>query len=175
MSGESAKSVEKVTVAARVQKASIVMLTMQFDKRVRQCAQHLARYTPIVDERGFPSIARIDAPQDQVIGARKPGLFQKGPGGMIGRDVELGRDFALLGACAHKIGAPAPPQHEAQRIKQDRFAGPGLAGQHIQTRLEVKRQPVDDEHIPDVEASEHPARSSGVRATRRGWSVSRRC
>ena len=39
--------------------------------------------------------------------------------------------------CAHQFGPPAPAQHEAQRIQQDRLARPGLAGQHVQARLEA--------------------------------------
>jgi hypothetical protein len=40
--------------------------------------------------------------------------------------------------CAHQIGPAAPAQHEAQTVQQDRLAGPGLAGQHVQARLEIK-------------------------------------
>ena len=69
--------------------------------------------------------------------------------------IEHRRHFALLRAAAHQIGPPAPAEHEAERVQQDRLAGPGLPGQHVQARPELDLQPVDDQDVADFKAAQH--------------------
>ena len=86
---------------------------------------------------------------------------------MIRSQIEPSRDFALIRSAAHQLGPSAPTQHKAQRIKQDRFTGTRFSGQHIEPGLERKFQPVDDQHVPDIETREHttPFRSRSLQPT----------
>ena len=66
---------------------------------------------------------------------------------MIGGQIENRRHLALIGSRPHQIGATPPTQHKTQTIQKDRFARAGLAGQHVQARLEFNLKPVDDQHV----------------------------
>ena len=144
-------------MAARVQKPAVVMLAMQFDQRLGQGAQHLATGAAVVDPGGLAAIGGVHPPQKKLRPAGQPGLFQHAMRSVTFGQIEGCCDLALLGPLPHQIGASAPAQHEAKGIKQDGFTGPGFAGQHVQTGLELKLQPVDDQHVPDVQPAQHLA------------------
>ena len=74
---------------------------------------------------------------------------------MAGCELENRRNLTLLGPCPHQFGPPAPAKDKAQSVKKDGFARAGLAGQHIQARLELESQPINYQQIADVEAPEH--------------------
>ena len=64
-------------------------------------------------------------------------------------------NLALRGAGTDDVGTAAPAENQPQRIEQDRLARPGLAGQHVQPRVELQCQAVDDEKIADFETAQH--------------------
>jgi hypothetical protein len=125
-------------VPARIEQPPVVVLPVQFDQRVGQRPEHLARRAAVVDEGRLAPVPRVDPPQDQLVRARKPRLLQHRPAGMILAEVELCRHFPLLGARANQIRPPAPAEHEAERVEQDRLSRPGLSRQHVQPRPEVE-------------------------------------
>ena len=143
-------------VPALIQKAAIVLLPVQLHQRVRQCAQHLPGRAAVVHPGGLAPIRGVHPAQDQLALRRDPGFVQHRARGMGRGQIEYRRHLALRGAGAHKIGAPAPAQHETQTIKQDGLARPGFPGKHIQPRAEIQREPVDQQHIPDFERPKHP-------------------
>jgi len=55
----------------------------------------------------------------------------------------------LLDAFAHHAGVAAAAERELQRVDQDRFAGPGLAGQHRQPLIEREIEPLDQHNVAD--------------------------
>ncbi len=123
---------------ARVQKAPIVVLTVQFHQMVGQVAQHLAADAAVIHESGLAPVALVDAAQDQLFPGRDARGIQHGSGAIAGRGIEHRRHLALRSALAHQIGAAAPAQHKAQRIQQDRLARTGFAGQHVQARPKLQ-------------------------------------
>ena len=80
---------------------------------------------------------------------------------MVLGQIEPRGHLALIGPLADQIGTPAPAQHKTQRIQQDRLARAGFTGQHVQTRLERKLQPVDDQHVRDIKPAQHVSCLSG--------------
>jgi hypothetical protein len=159
---QSGKAVQQLPMPARVQKAPVILLAMQFHQRIGQGTQHLARGAAVIDEGGLAAIGHIDPAQDQLVFRLDPRLVQHGPRRMTGRKIEDGGHFALRRACADQLGTAPPAQHEAQRIEQNRLARPGLASQHVQARLEPKVQPVDDQHVADVKPAEHSLRPAAL-------------
>ena len=100
-----------------------------------------------------PSAARRAA-QDQLVRARQPGLGQQRRRRMAVGQHELRRHLALGGAGAD-LAAAAPAEHEAQAVEQDRLAGAGLAGQHVQPRPEAQLGGLDQHHVADRERLQH--------------------
>ena len=122
-------------MAARVQQAAVVLLAMQFDQRIRQRPQHLARGPAVIDPGGLAAISGVDPAQDQLVLHRQAGFGQNCQGRVAGRQIETGGHFALFGTAAHQFRPPAPTEHEPQGIQQNGFAGPSLASQNIQPGL----------------------------------------
>ncbi len=128
---------------------------MQLDQHLRERAQHLARGAPVVDPGGLGPALPVHPAQDQLITDGNTGLVEHGARRVAGVEIEHRRHLALVGAAAHQLGPAAPAEHEAERVEQNRLARPGLAGQHVEARLELKLQPVDDQHVSNVEAAQH--------------------
>ena len=74
---------------------------------------------------------------------------------MVARHVEGGRDLALRGAVANQRNVAARAERQRQCVKQDRFAGAGLAGQHRKSRSKIDIQPLDQDDIADRQVREH--------------------
>ena len=84
------------------------------------------------------------------------GLGQRGTDG-IGQagEFKAGGDAGLIFPGADQAGIGAIPQHQPQRIEQDRLAGPGLASQHTQPPGEIEVERFDQNDIADGEAGQH--------------------
>ena len=130
-----------------VQQPTVIVLTMQFNQRFGQRAQHFTRTAAVIDPSRLAPVRRVDAPQDQLIPRRQPRFFQYRAGGMIGRQIKPRGHFALCRTLPHQIGPTAPAQHKTQTVQQDRLARTGFARQHVKPRLKRKFQPVNDQHV----------------------------
>ncbi len=161
---ERAIGVEQVAVHARVQKAAVVLLSMQLHQRVGKAAQDVAGDAAVVDVGGLAAVGRDRAAEEQLLARGQAAVLQHRAGGMGGAEVEGGRDLADIGAGADDVGAATPAEDEPERIEQDRLPRPGLSGQDVEAGAEVELQPVDDQDVADVEAAEHglPVRSAAV-------------
>ena len=58
-------------------------------------------------------------------------------------------------------------ERELQRIDQDRLAGAGFTGQHVQASPQIKGQPIDDQHIPNIKRAQHLMPPKGAQSRRR--------
>ena len=152
---EARERIQERPMPARVQEAPVIMLAVQFHQMIGQIAQHLARDTAVVDEGGLAPVGGIDPAQDQLVLGLDSGLVKHPARRMTQRQVEDRRHLALPRALADQFRPAAPAQHEPQRIQEDRLARPRLAGQHVQSRPKLQAQPVDDQHIADVQTTQH--------------------
>ena len=151
-----AERVQHRPMAARVQQAAVVVLAVQFHQNLGEGAQNLARDAAVIHPAGLAPVQCVHAAQDQfVIVKLDPRLGQDRAGGMGGGQVEHRRHFALARAAADQIGPPAPAKDKAQTIQQNRLARPRLAGQHVQAGAEAQVQTVDQQHVADVQRSQH--------------------
>ena len=143
-------------MAAWVQQAAVVVLAVQFYQDIAQVAQNFSRNPAVIHKSLPPAIGGDGPAQDQIAGfRRKARRLKHRQGGMAGGQIETRRHLALIGALPHQISPALPAQHEAERIQQDRLAGPGLAGQDVQARRHRQFQPVDDQQIADFKAEQH--------------------
>jgi len=73
----------------------------------------------------------------------------------IGRGVEPRLDPRRGGALADEGRRPAPAEGQSEANRHHRFAGPGLAGQHVQAGMQLEIEVVDDAQSGDAELVEH--------------------
>jgi hypothetical protein len=121
---QAAEGVQQLAVAARVQKAPVVMLAVQFHQRLGQRPQHLALGAAVVDPGGLAAVPRVDPAQDQFVLSGSPASSSTARAWMVRAEREHRHDLALRGARADQFGPAAPAQHEAKRIEKDRLARP---------------------------------------------------
>src|SRR5207244_1849117 len=77
---------------------------------------------------------------------------------------ELGLDIGLVTGRADQRRIAAGAEEQADRTREDRLAGAGLAGDRIEPRRELERRLTDQDEIADPEALEHGRTSSGAPA-----------
>ena len=150
-------SVEQGTVAARIEQAAIVVLAVNLDQKRAKLALEAGGDRLIVDEGAAAAVGLDDAADDQRL-ARLPGeavLVEQGEGRVAGGNLEGDADRRLPLPAAHQRALRAHAEREPQRIEQDRFAGPGLAGEHAEARPEFEIERFDQHDVADREAGQH--------------------
>jgi len=150
-----AESIEQGAVHPGVQKPPVVLLAMKFHQGIRERAHHLARGAAIVDPCGLAPVGPVYPAQDQLLATRQTGFGQNVMRWVPRREIEYRQYLAFLRARAHEIGAPAPAEHETETVEQDGLTRPGFAGEHVEARLELQFQPVDDQHVSNIEGAQH--------------------
>ena len=136
-----AEGVEQGAVAARVEQAAIVMLAVNLDEQRAELAQQAGRDRLVVDEGAAAAVGLDDAADDERLArlAVQPVLGEQraAPDGPAGSSkATLTTACAWPGADQAAVGARA--ERQAERVEQDRFARPGLAGQHAEARPEFE-------------------------------------
>ena len=133
------------------------MLAVDIDQLLAGLAQLRHGGAAAVDPGAALSL-RIDGAAHE----QRPGIAGIGieagfgqPGHEGRRQIELGRDLGPRRAFAHHAGIAAAAEGELQGIDEDRFAGPGLAGEHGQAGREIELEGVDDDEIANGKAQQH--------------------
>ena len=156
--------IQKRTVAARRQKAPIVVLAVDLHQRLANGAQGLAADTLIVDESAGRAVGAGDAAEKEaVILPRQPGVRHQGADRVICAGRQSGGHLPVGGAFAHQPLGVAKAEREAERVEKDGLARPGLSGQHVEAAVEDDLQPLDQDNVADRKAFEHTPVRSGRR------------
>ena len=116
----------------------------------------------IVDEDPVAALAPDLTPHDQLVAlGLEPGGGERrapvAPGGP-----ENAGDDQTVGAGADEIGGGASAGQQGQRVDDDRFARPGLAGEHVEARPELDLGAGQHREIAHVEGEEHGRGASRV-------------
>ena len=132
------------------------MLTMDVEKEIGGFLELRQRRRAAVDE-GTRAAAGIDyAAQDQrAVISSETGFIE--PSGKCGQTVdgEPGGNFGTGGAAAHHPAFGTVAQCQGERVDQDGFAGPGLAGEHGQPGLEIQLDRLDQQVVADGKVRQH--------------------
>ena len=128
------EGVEQGAMRRRVQQAALLALALDLDERVAEFAQQPDAGRLVIDKGAAAAVGGNQPAQHDRAGevGADPGLAQDRQGRVIVGDGELGDDRGLLGPRAHEAGIGPLAERQPERVEQDRFAGPGLAGQHAQ-------------------------------------------
>jgi hypothetical protein len=151
-----AKSVEDGAVRVGVDEGSVGMLAVDLDQRRTDRFQHLNADRLVVDEGARASIRNLNPAQDEVALRVDVRLGCDLARRVLERNVESGRNLALAFAVADEAAVAAPAESERKRVEQNRFAGPGLAGQNAEAVAEVEFEPVDQDDVADRKLNQHP-------------------
>jgi hypothetical protein len=155
--------VEHVAMGAGVEQPLGVELAMHLDQPGADLAQQADRHRLVVDEGAAAAVGADAAAQHQRVVDRQLLPGQEILHRMSVGQQELGADGRGVRPVPHQPGFAAAAEGEAERVEQDRLAGPGLAGQRRQAFGKAKRKLFDQNHIPDRKSGQH-----GIRRATRG-------
>ena len=150
-----AERVEQVAMRRRLDQRALVMLAMDLDQRAADVAHQRHARRLVVDEDARAPVRSLHALQDDVAIVVDGVVGKDGARRMVDRHVEGGGDLSLLRAVAHQRRVAARAERQRQGVKQDRFAGTGLAGQHRKPGGKVDIQPFDQDDIADRQMRQH--------------------
>ncbi len=139
-------------MGAAVQQAHGLVLAVHLDQQGAKVAQHADAGGLVVDEGAGPAVRRQGPAQHQVLVALivQALVVQEGEHRMVGRQGEDGGDHGLARPVAHQGGVGSRAQGQAQRIQDDRLAGPRLAGERGQARPERQVQAFDQDDVANA-------------------------
>ncbi len=154
---ELAERVEQIAVALGVEQAAVVVLAVDLDRQRPEIAEQASGRCGAGDEGAAAAVA-LERPADDQ-GLACPGFdplsVQQFARRMIVRQRDLGRDRGAFLARANQPDVGPRAERKPERIEQDRLAGPGLAGEHAQARLEFELEPVDQHDVVDGKLPQH--------------------
>ena len=125
----------------RIEQHLVLVLAMEIHQVRGQLAQRRRRHQGAVEEGAAPAALDRDVAADHQLGA----------GGVL----EDGFDRRLLLPRPHEIRRRPAPDEQPDGAHEDRLARAGLAGEHVQARLELDLETIDDGQIADGDESEH--------------------
>ena len=119
----------------RIEQHLVLVLAVEIDEVGGQLAQRRARHQRAVDEGAAAALGRDLAPDDQFAAV---GVFED----------RLDRRLLLPGPDEIRRRAAADEQPDGS--DQDRLARAGLAGEHVEARIELDLEAIDDGEIADA-------------------------
>jgi hypothetical protein len=154
------EGVEQFAMGRRIEQAALLALALDLDQAVAELAHQRDARRLVIDKGAAAAVGGDQPAQDDRTReiAADAGLIEDRRGRMVAADGEFGGNRGLLGAGPHQARIGAPAEREAERVHQDRLAGPGLAGQHAQPRPERQAEPVDQHKIANGQAKQHAVR-----------------
>ena len=110
------------------------VLPVEFDQPVGQILQRAGGRQRAVDEGAAAALRGDLAPHQQLFSAAFEDRFDR-------RDVFAGAD---------EVAGGAPAEQQSDRFDEDRLAGAGLAGQHVQAGVEFDLDRVNHREVLDA-------------------------
>jgi hypothetical protein len=131
---------------------------MNLDQQLADLAKRLGAGALVVDEAARRPVLRGDPAQNHLAGpGLQPQFVQQSENRVFAIRPEDCRDRTLPPCRSDKFAPGLAPQRKAQRVEQNGFPGPGLAGEDIQAGMELQRQRLDQNDVPDLKAQKHRA------------------
>jgi len=147
----------------------LLVLSIDLDQRRAYLAEALHRGEFAVDRDSRASAALGDHPAHEQLAAAAV-AFARGQFRHCGLAFELEQslDDCFFLAGADHVGRCARAEQQPERVQDDRFAGAGFAGQHVEAGAELEIGFLDDCEVAYVQFEQHPGRARYPQ-----WSLSR--
>src|SRR5207244_13565152 len=137
-----------VKVSCRVEQCLVLVLAVELEDASRQVLQRAGGDESAIDERPAASLCRdLTADEQLLAGGLKNGFNAR-----------------HLFPGADELARSPVPEEQTDGLHEDRFAGPGLTGKDVESRIELDLDRVDDGEPFDAEEAKH----SIVAAEQRG-------
>ena len=147
--------IENVAVRTRIDQGAFVMLSVDFDQRARDRPQGLRAHRLIIDESAGPSVRHLHAAQHK-IAVRVDRLVGRYPSrDVIAGSIKDRRDLTLRLSDPNKRAVAARAKRQSKGIEENGFSGARFAGQHRQSTVERKVEPVDEDDVANGQGDEH--------------------
>jgi hypothetical protein len=131
------------------------MLPVNLDQRRTNGLHGLHAHRLIINEGAGAAISKLHAAQNQFVLGWNAVLIDQRADRMVIREIEGRRHLALLGPMPYQGDVAARTERKRKRVKQDRLAGAGLAGQRSKAFGEVDIKPLDQNDVADGQPGQH--------------------
>ena len=138
-----------------VDQRALIVLAVDLHQSGAHRFQRLHRGRLVVDKGAGAAVCELHAAQDHLAGVLKTVGGENRQRRMAFRQIEHGRDLALLDAMAHQPGIAAATQRQRESIEKNGFTCAGLAGQHRQTAGKLDIEPFDQDDVTDRKTGQH--------------------
>ena len=140
----------------------VKVLPVDVQQHLSEVLEALQWHGIAVDERTRASVGIDYAPEIAFVVEVQHLLLEPGPRAWQVSQVEFGGELSALRTAARKPGTATLPQHQAQRIDQDRFSGTGLTSQDRHAAVKFDLGLINDGEISDLQTDEHGSVASKV-------------
>ena len=140
---ESGVGIQESDVRPRIQQCLVLMLAVDVDEPPAQRPQRRRGRECVVQEHPAAALGRDFAADDGLVSLRVLECrLDEGPGR----------------AGANQVPASPLADQQAERADDDRLAGAGLAGQHVEAVVELDVDGIDDGEVANAEETDHDQR-----------------
>ena len=155
------EGVEHGQLARRAHQPPVLVLGREPHERPRERRDRVAGRRLAVDHGPRPALRRDPPRQDHLVlvlrqlaeRQRRVVVLQALP--EPGRQRDLGLHQRLLRAGPHRPRVGGRPGQQAERLRQDRLAGPGLPRDRREPARRRQLGPLDDDEVADLQAADH--------------------
>ena len=149
--------VEQIELVRRTGEAALLELPRHRDEPLGRRRDVFARGAPAPRVRTCATV-REDAPGEYEAVLALRSQFRECARLLVeealGR-LELGLDVRFVAVRPDEAGVPARAEQQADRLREDRLAGAGLAGDRVQARRERELRLADQDEVLDAEPAKH--------------------
>ncbi len=139
----------------------LVGLAVDRDEVLADLTQDRDRSAAATDAGARPPLGRDGPHQDEPVRGVAPGLLHPPGGGVVVGHVDLPLDHGPGRPGPHQAGVGALPQEEPEPADHHRLAGPGLAGDDVETGSQVELRLLDDPELLEPDATQRHAVTPG--------------
>ena len=147
-----AGGVDQIELHGRAHEPPRLVLGDHLDQRLADALEVVARAAAPVEQRPRASLAPHAARDRDALGALRRELGQLlGQLGLAERRLDVG----LVAGRADERGVRAAAEQQPDGLGEDRLAGTGLTGQHVQARVQREARGAHEHEVLDDELLEH--------------------
>ncbi len=148
--GQPPERIQELELTRRIRQRVMLVLGRHVDEPAGDARELAGGDEPPVHVCASAASRANEPPHDELVVAVDPRAFE--PRTHLGRVAEIEERFhlGLARAAAHDIGRRPRPEHQGERLDEDRLPGPGLAGDHVEPSGELELEAVDDGDVADA-------------------------
>ena len=117
-------------------------------------------------------LSRHDAPHDELVLSRYAGGLQLGGSTRSGHELEQGLHLSFRGSVPHELRSRPTTKYKRKCVHNHGLTSAGLAGNHVESRRELKDQALDEHDVANGQLDKH-GRNGFQPYARRGATASR--